>query len=433
MESEAEFTKQLHNHKPSAVVEEKPVVIDNNNSIDLAADECISSRKDAECVASAKDISSCAEDAVSTNIIMGVEQSCNAAEESKEDAAQVEATTINEKTAAETINKINAVPEESNSLIKSANNSVVAEESVSQSSKDNTDIKCTCPKINNTVICGSKCPAKLHNTPFKLASVSDTSLHSTSVSSSVLTKDKSANSVHTYPSTKTPVDGTLTSVTTAPPAESFAQRVTRLLSPNFKLTMTDTIPSVLPSQSFSSLLIGNMGSTTSMRTALTSTSVFPHPVTVRSRAVTRKYPNISLTTIPVEHPLLDHDYCYQNYYEIVQAAAKLSKEKNAKKKAFIKQELKAVNEEGQPVKRKYRTKRVIAEEMKAEAERRAILKLKALDGDEVAQKELDELAIQDKEKEIAARKKNNKKRRESVTVDVENNSEDEVRFDTGYC
>ena len=296
------------------------------------------------------------------------------------------------------------------------------------SQTDDVSSNCLCPKINNAVVCGSMCSSRSQ----RPCTFTSSLVHPIS-----LIKDSGqlASSEQEYTSNKSAMESLVATAGPAAPlspatsaAESLAQRVTRLLSPNFKLTMTDTIPSVLHNRNFSSLLIGNVGSAT-MRTALTSTRIFPHPVAVRSRAtVPRKYPNISMSAIPVEHPLLDHDYCYQNYYELVQAAAKLIKERNTKKKAGLKQDTKATPEEGQPVKRKYRTKRIIAEEMRIEADRRAALKIKAISGDELAQKELDSLAKIDEERELAAKKKASRKKRESAIVEVEMDSDEEVRL-----
>lgn len=211
-------------------------------------------------------------------------------------------------------------------------------------------------------------------------------------------------------------------------SSTVSQRVTRLLSPNFKLTMTDSIPHLIHSRKVSSLLIGNMGSATLQHSPapISPAAAAVPSIPTKNRIAVRKYPNISMPAIPTDYPLLDHDYCYRNYCDIVQAATKLLKEKAAEKKAAVKLLVKTVEEEGKPIKRKYRTKRIIAEEL----ERRTILTQKASDGDTDAQEELKSLA--DEElllREMKQRKKSLKRKPDQdspVTPPPEVDSEDEV-------
>lgn len=219
-----------------------------------------------------------------------------------------------------------------------------------------------------------------------------------------------------------------------PSGQTVSQQVSRLLFPNFKLTMTDNVPSILQSRKVSSLLIGNLGSAT-IRSALAPNKVVHQsPALVKPKTVLRKSPNISITAIPYDFPLLDHDYCYQNYCDIVQASAKLVKEQHAAKKLTQKQlklEQKTKEASGadeKPIKKKYRTKKVIAQEL--EVERRLSLERKANEGDENALDELDriqQLELELQQREINKQKKKlSKKRNSSETVEVEIDSDEEV-------
>lgn len=208
-----------------------------------------------------------------------------------------------------------------------------------------------------------------------------------------------------------------------------SQPVIRHLSPNFKLTMTDSIPVVQRNRNVSSLLIGNyMGSaklTHAVVSAMPTQVVTHRPVLVRQRSATvaRKYPNISMSTIPSGYPLLDHDYCYHVYCDIVQAAVKAVKEQNAAKKSLAKASESLLNEDGRPVKRKYRTKKIIAEEL--EAKRLAVLRQKAADGDVLAKEELSSIEQQQqKEREMKSKKKSTKRSLGVSTPEVD--SEEEV-------
>lgn len=227
--------------------------------------------------------------------------------------------------------------------------------------------------------------------------------------------------------------------------ETVSQRVTQLLSPNFKLTMTNNIPIVPKKSKSASLVIGNLGSTTMQAPAVPVSSYSlpskqrtnTKPATIlkmlnnKNRYVSRrKYPNISMSTLPSGYPLLDHDYCYHSFCDIVQAAKKLingvyngeinnttqkadgsagPKDSNKLTKVLL------TDDEGKPLKKKYRTKRIIAAEL--EAVRRACLKAKADEGDEEAKRELDEIKSQEEEeaKKLSekTKKKYNKQRRDS--------------------
>lgn len=246
------------------------------------------------------------------------------------------------------------------------------------------------------------------------------------------------------------VDSKVASPRTPPKSQSVSHTVSQLLSPNFKLTMTNCIPSVQRPSSASSLVIGNIGSTTIKVPAMPISAsnmpvkpprnyyVKPAPSitqilqTKNNKKVAMRYPNVSLKTIPKDHPLLDHDYCYHSYLDLVQAAKKLvnsaahntksqstesTTKQNVSKSGYQPKSITVVMEDG-TIKRKYRTKRIIAAEL--ETTRRDELKRKAEAGDDEAQLELDNIKSQEEEEarkltEKLDKKRRNHKRRDSVT------------------
>ena len=204
---------------------------------------------------------------------------------------------------------------------------------------------------------------------------------------------------------------------------------TRVISPNFKLTFRDRLlASASNSESGAKMIIGDLGSK-SLSTKQASQAMTPAPKVAPKRRVRYKYPNIEMPVVPFHYPLLDHDYCYENYCNIVLAATQLLNRIHQQKAKELVDKSKASNSataasgDDKPARRKYRTKRVIAEERAAE--RKAALQLCAENGDSDAKDKL--VAIEEEERhqrQLEAEKKAKRKYKKRSSVDV--NATDEV-------
>ena len=244
------------------------------------------------------------------------------------------------------------------------------------------------------------------------------------------------------------VDSTTIAAPRTPPKNrTVSQSVSQLLSPNFKLTMTNCIPNEPKQNRSSSLVIGNIGSTTikvpaaaipthnmpmkpqrnlGVKQAPAISQVLRQP----TKKMTMRYPNVSMKAVPKDHPLLDHDYCYHSYLDLVQAAKKLvnrvplmksqsldGTKQPATKSGYQPKSITVVMEDG-TIRRKYRTKRIIAAEL--EETRRNELRRKAEAGDTQAQQELDDIKAKEdeevKKENVKQEKKlrRNNKRRDSA-------------------
>lgn len=182
--------------------------------------------------------------------------------------------------------------------------------------------------------------------------------------------------------------------------------------------------------------IGNLGSMSDTRDPTedeSETTTPPPPAQTRKKLL--KYPNIGLAVIPTTHHLLDHDYTYDTYCSLVEASIKMcyaEAEARLPKKVWKSKKIKPsmtgppvpkskqpkaprpLDADGNPVKRKYRTKRIIAAEK--EAERRAELQTRASQGDAEASEELARLVkVEEEAARLEADKANKRHQRDGKT------------------